>query len=49
MIITMEFVSATVKRDKVRRMIEKGTVKKLTTEEERTKNETENLHALKKN
>lgn len=49
MIITMEFVSATVKRDKVRRMIEKGTVKKLTTEEERMKNETENLHALKKN
>ena len=28
-IISMEFVSSTVKRDKVRRMIEKGTIKKL--------------------
>lgn len=34
MIITMDFVSATVKRDKVRRMIEKGTVKKLAKKEE---------------
>jgi phosphatidylinositol glycan class U len=29
LIITMDFVSATVKRDKVRRMIEKGTIAKL--------------------
>ena len=28
-IISMEFVSATVKRDKVLRMIEKGTIKEL--------------------
>ena len=33
-IITMEFVSATVKRDKVRRMVEKGTIKKLAREKE---------------
>lgn len=38
-IITMEFVSATVKRDKVRRMVEKGTVKKLAREKEGTKKE----------
>lgn len=29
LIITMDFVSATVKRDKVRRMIEKGTIAKI--------------------
>jgi len=34
MIITMDFVSGTVKRDKVRRMIEKGTVKKLLNKDE---------------
>lgn len=28
-IISMDFVSATVKRDKVRRMVEKGTIKKI--------------------
>ncbi|KAL7535290.1 hypothetical protein ACHAXR_006391 [Thalassiosira sp. AJA248-18] len=33
-IITMDFVSATVKRDKVRRMVEKGTVKKLAKKKE---------------
>ena len=32
LIITMDFVGATVKRDKVRRMVEKGTTKKLATE-----------------
>ena len=32
LIITMDFVGATVKRDKVRRMVEKGTIKKLATE-----------------
>ena len=32
LIITMDFVGATVKRDKVRRMAEKGTIKKLATE-----------------
>ena len=29
LIITMDFVSATVKRDKVRRMIERGTIAKI--------------------
>ncbi len=32
LIIAMDFVGATVKRDKVRRMVEKGTIKKLVTE-----------------
>jgi len=38
-IISMDFVSATVKRDKVRRMVENGTVKKLAKKKEETQNE----------
>jgi len=34
-IITMEFVSATVKRDKVRRMVEKGSIRKILAEKKK--------------
>ena len=40
-IISMEFVSSTVKRDKVRRMVEKGTIKKLLQKKEEEKKQSE--------
>jgi len=42
-IISMDFVSATVKRDKVRRMVENGTIKKLAKKKEETQKEAEKV------
>lgn len=40
-IISMDFVSATVKRDKVRRMVEKGSIKKLLKKKEEAEKESQ--------
>jgi phosphatidylinositol glycan class U len=45
LIITMDFVSATVKRDKVRRMVEKGTIKKHIREKQGMGEEADNCHS----
>jgi hypothetical protein len=45
LIITMDFVSATVKRDKVRRMVEKGTIKKLIREKEGMGKKADDCHS----
>ncbi|KAL3810524.1 hypothetical protein ACHAXA_009448 [Cyclostephanos tholiformis] len=45
LIITMDFVSATVKRDKVRRMVEKGTIKKLARKKEGIEKEADDCHS----
>lgn len=42
-IISMEFVSATVKRDKVRRMVEKGSIKKILLEKAKKEEETQKV------